>query len=178
MMADLEALAETCPQQRLIEFLRAAAFVSEVPAGLAEPGARMEAGVVRELKVRLAFASRAIAELPLYLQNDLLPRGGDSVSRRLGSILNHALAGRAVAEVISDGEKVERAFLPKLRAHLIHELQAEMEGSRGETSQQDDVAPQRQSGEAQRLRGFIERIDRRLAMLETEAPAPPPAGAD
>jgi len=80
--------------------------------------------------------------------------------------------------LIRDGEKVECEFLPELRAHLIHELQAEMEGSRGETSQQDDVAPQRQSREAQRLRGFIERIDRRLAMLETEAPAPPPAGAD
>jgi hypothetical protein len=125
MMTDLEAFAETCPQQRLIQVLRAAAYASVVPVGFAAPGARMEPAVVDELKVTLAFASRAIAELGLSLQEDLvLP--DDSVPPRLRATLRDALAGRSVAEVMSDGEKAERAFLPRLRAHLALELEAEI----------------------------------------------------
>jgi hypothetical protein len=112
MMIDLEALAETCPQQRLIQFLRAAAFVSVVPVGIAAPGARMDPAVVQELRVKLAFASRAIAELGLYLQDDLVPPEG-SVPKRLRTILRNALAERSVAEVMSDGEKAERLFPAK-----------------------------------------------------------------
>ena len=57
MMAELEVLAATCPQKRLIKFLRAAAILSEVPAALTEPGARMEGAALRRAEDILSLAS-------------------------------------------------------------------------------------------------------------------------
>jgi hypothetical protein len=174
MMADLEALAETCPQQRLIQFLRAAVFASIVPVGLAAPDARMDPTVMHQLKVKLAFASRAIAELGLYLQEDLvLPAG--SVPKRLRTILRNATAERSVAEVMSDGEKSERSFLPRLRTHLTQELDAEI---RSEASGLEGTAPRPSSARIRELRLDIERVDRRLAMLGAEGHTPPQPGAN
>jgi hypothetical protein len=79
------------------------------------------------------------------------------------------LPGRTISELMRDGEKVERAFLPELRMHLVHELQVEIERGRGETLEQGDGAPKRPSRKVQRLRDFIERVDERLAILEAHA---------
>ena len=171
MIAGLAALAESCPQRRLIRFLRAAAFLSEAPP-------RSEAIAISRAGENLSFAMKAIAGLAGLLQRDLFFWDHETVVASLKRILSRALPGRTLSEVMRDGEKVERPFLPKLRAQLTHELQAEMERSRGETSEQDAAARRRPSREAQRLRADIERIDRRLALLEASAPAPLPPSAD
>jgi len=170
MIAGLAALAETCPQRRLIRFLRAAAFLSEVPH-------RSEAIAISRAAENLSFAMEAIAGLAGLLQHDVFFRDHETVVAALKRILGRALPGRTISEVMRDGEKVERAFLPALRAHLMHQLQAEIERRR-ETSEQDAAAPQRPSREAQRFRGYIERIERRLAMLEGGAPEPARPGAN
>ena len=113
---------------------------------------------------------KAISGLAGLLQHDLFFWDHEIVVAWLKRILGRALPGRTISEVIRDGEKVEREFLPELRAQLMHQLQAEIERHRGETLKQD--------AEAQRFLRFIERIDGRLAMLETEVPGPPPLGAN
>jgi hypothetical protein len=79
-----------------------------------------------------------------------------------------------MSEVLRDGEKGEREFLPRLRTEYARQLQIEIERSRGESPERNAPASQRPSREAQRLHGLIERIELRLAMLEAEAPTPPP----
>jgi hypothetical protein len=164
MMADLEVLADTCPQKHLIRFLRAAAFVSEVPAALAQPGARMDDAALFRTADNVSSAVQAIAGLAAALQEDPLIRGVDSVPARLRKILETALEERSVAGVIRDGDKLEGAFLSGRRRHLTQELDDEIERHRSEMSGQGTASP-----EIRRLRANIERIDRRLALLH----APP-----
>jgi hypothetical protein len=177
MMADLDALADACPQKDLIRFLRASAFVSEVPAGLAEPGARMEARALRGAENDLSLAIRAIAGLAAVLQKDPLIRGTDSVPARLKAILDRALDGRTIPEVVSEGEKLERAFLMALRADRSAQLRSEIEKRRRQALG-ENALPERSSGQIKQLRVDIERLDRRLAMLGAEAPTTPPPGAN
>ena len=93
-------------------------------------------------------------------------------------MLDAVLAGRSVADVVSDGSSVERALLVTLRNDLSERLRSEFEEQRDETAAQGTPAPDRPSAEVRWLRGYIERVARRLAMLEAEAPAPHPTGAD
>jgi hypothetical protein len=159
MLADLAALAETCSQRRLIRFLRAAAFLSEVPQR------RSEAIAISRAAENLSSAMEAIAGLAGLLQHDLFFWDHEIVVAWLERILGRALPGRTMSDVMRDGEKVEREFLPELHTQLMHQLQVEIERRR-ETSEQDAATPQRPSRKAQRLRGYIERIQRRRAMVE------------
>jgi hypothetical protein len=166
MVADLERLADTCPQRSLITFLRAAALVSEVPVRLADPGARMHAATIREVEENLVSAADAIARLPALLQEDPFERS-DDVPQRLAGILGNALAGRTMSEVMREGAAAERAFLLELRADLLQRLRAEMRGSEQTADASEPPNPR-----ISRLRADIERIDERLALLR----ALPPAG--
>jgi hypothetical protein len=124
---------------------------------------------------------KAIAGLAGLLQHDVFFWDHEIVVVWLNRILGRALQGRTISEVMRDGEKVEREFLPKLRAQLMHQLQVEMERRRDETSERESTKPQRPSRETRRLRGYIQRIDSRLALLETSGPAGDkmvPPGAD
>ena len=178
MMAELEVLAATCPQKRLIKFLRAAAILSEVPAALTEPGARMEGAALRRAEDILSLASRTVGGFAALVRRDPFVRGLDSIPARLKKMLDAVLAGRSVADVASDGSSVERALLVTLRDDLSERLRSEFEEQRDETAAQGTPAPDRPSAEVRWLRGYIERVARRLAMLEAEAPAPHPPGAD
>ncbi|MGH6897577.1 MAG: hypothetical protein ACREJ5_13690 [Geminicoccaceae bacterium] len=183
MLVDLEALARTCSQQPLIRFLRAAAFVSEVPAGLAEPGARMQAAALLRTKDRLRSAVQAILGLAALLQKAPLVRGIDSIPGRLKRALDVALEGRTMSEVVDEGEWLERAFLTALREELSSQLRSEIERQWSEaaeqgTAAQGTAAPERPSGRVRRLRAEMERIDRRLALLEADRPRPPAPGAN
>jgi hypothetical protein len=73
--------------------------------------------------------------------------------------------------VIREGAALERAFLLALREKRSKQLQYQIEEQRAESSDQAGAAPKRSNSEIKRLRTDIERIDRRLTMLETEAPA-------
>jgi hypothetical protein len=177
MMANLEALADTCPQQHLIRFLRAAAFVSEVPAGLAEPGARMEPSAPRRTEGSLSSALQAIAGLVAVLQVDPLIPGTDSVPARLRTILERALGGRTIMEVTREGEKLERAFLLALRDDRSKRLRSEIEKQQREAYDQAARALQRSSSRIRHLRADIERFDRRLARLDADTLGPRPPDA-
>jgi hypothetical protein len=158
MMADLETLADTCPQRSLIGFLRAAAILSEVPAGLAEPGARMHPAAIREVKQNLVSAAYTIARLSALLwEEPFFPRADDAPGR-LARILGSALTGRTVSEVLHEGPRAERAFLVALRVDLSQRLQTEMRASEQATAASKPPSPR-----IRRLRADIERIDRRLS---------------
>jgi hypothetical protein len=160
MMADLEALADSCPQQRLIGFLRAAAALSAVPEHLADQGARLDRSALQRIEEDLSSASRTIGGLTAFLQRDPLMRGLDTVPERLKVILAAALQGRSIAVVVPEGERLERAFLLALRQDVSARLRSEMAERRAQR-------PTQLSHEAQRLRAYIRRITGRLAMLET-----------
>lgn len=171
MMADLEAFAGSCAQKQLIRFLRAAAFVSEVPAQLAQPGARMDAAVVQEVEVRVSSAVNAIAGLTVFFQKDpLLRRNESALRRRVRNMLDRALEGRTIVQVLREGEAAEHAFLPVLREELMRQLRSEMTERSDEAAKQGTAAPKRPSSRIRRLRADIERIDRRLDLLEASAP--------
>jgi hypothetical protein len=176
-MTDLETLAATCPQNHLIRFLRAAAFVSEVPASLAEPGARMHPSVLLRTEDNLSSALQAVVRFPAILQADPLVPGTDSVPARFQTMLDRALGGRTIMEVIREGEKLERAFLVTLREDRSKQLRSEIEKQSSETSAREAAALQRANSRTRDLRADIERVDRRLAKLDANTPAPRPPDA-
>ena len=169
MMADLEALAETCLQQ-LVRFLRAAAFVSEVPVQLAEPGARMVAPSVSETERKLSSAIAAVAGLGAILQQEPFFGGSESVPARLRRMLKAALQGRTVADVVSAGDRLEGAFLTLLSSTRSEKLRSEIAKSQDRTSRQPAPAPNWPNLRIRDLQADIERIDRRLALLQPDAP--------
>lgn len=132
--ADLETLADTCPQRELIAFLRAAAILSEVPAGLAHPGARMHPEALREAEQKVIAAMRAISWLAALFQLDnttVFPTSRTlealgSQREQVAGTLRRALAGRTVSEMIREGERVEAAFLVALRDHYARQLRIEV----------------------------------------------------
>jgi hypothetical protein len=166
MMADLEALASTCPQQQLIAFLRAAAFIARAPAGSASPRAPMDAAAVMDVAASLGSAANAIAGLAAVLQRDFLVPS-DTIPARLKKILDAALEGRSVAEVVRDGPAAERGFLPVLRDELARQLRAETD--RGGILEPGTAVPKRPSARIRELRAKIERIDGRLDRLDASA---------
>jgi len=94
MIAGLAVLAESCPQRRLIRFLRAAAFLSEAPP-------RLEAIVIGRAAENLSFAMEAIAGLAGLLQHDLFFWDHEIIVASLKRILGRALPGRTLSEVDS-----------------------------------------------------------------------------
>jgi predicted RNase H-like nuclease (RuvC/YqgF family) len=98
--------------------------------------------------------------------------GASTVPARLQAILDRALGGRTIAEVIREGEKLERGFLVAFREDLAKELGSEIEKQRRETSDQEAQATQRSDSRIKDLRAEIERLELRLAMLAAATPAP------
>ena len=94
MISDVAVLAESCPQRRLIRFLRAAASLSEAPP-------RLEAIAIGRAAENLSFAMEAIAGLAGLLQHDLFFWDHEIIVVSLKRILGRALPGRTLSEVDS-----------------------------------------------------------------------------
>jgi hypothetical protein len=138
----------------------------------------MDASALRRTEDNLSSALQAIAGLAAVLQADPLIRGTAGVPARLRAILDRALDERTIPEVISEGEKLERAFLVVRRGDLSKDLRLDIDKQRRESFAKEAPAPQPSSSRIKNLRADIERIDRRLAMLGAAAPTTPPPGAN
>jgi hypothetical protein len=175
-LTSLAELHQSWTLRQFTEFLRAA-LIAQLPEEV-EDRASWQGGRNRWefLEDAMAIWAGLSIEQPLVHEGPLV-RGTDSVPARLRTILDRALEGRTVAEVIREGATLERAFLVALRDDRAKQHRSEIDERQRETASREATVPQRSSSRIEDFRAEIARVERRLAMLDVDTPAPRPPDA-